>query len=191
MDGSSRLPNSSRLFLPSDEEGEEADGEGGNVGYWPGSLAYGVLVNASAVHGAPIFMNLVNSAALQAIFASDSESSGEEPESRSGGRRGVGGEGESSLPSITIRSSPLPRTKGEEQARQVSYMYALWYRNDAMVTQALGVSRHDVLIVVLLVCPDLTWDETFSQRMARLVVIRINQVRPRSSEVVRLLCLVR
>lgn len=28
---------------------------------------YGVLVNASAVHGAPIFMNLVNSAALQAV----------------------------------------------------------------------------------------------------------------------------
>lgn len=35
----------------------------------PGSLAYGVLVNASALHGAPIFMNLVNSAALQAVTA--------------------------------------------------------------------------------------------------------------------------
>lgn len=39
----------------------------GGVGDDSASLVYGVLVNASAVHAAPIFMNLVNTAALQSI----------------------------------------------------------------------------------------------------------------------------
>ena len=55
LDSSSRLPaNTTEQPLLDDSDG-------------PGTLAYGVLVNASATHGAPIFMNLVNSAALQAI----------------------------------------------------------------------------------------------------------------------------
>ncbi|CAM9094590.1 unnamed protein product, partial [Laminaria digitata] len=125
----------------------------------PGTLVYGVLVNASAMHGAPIFMNLVNSAALQAIVgAKEGEGQGEGVdvltaevgegqqgegrkvdvladaevgEGRQGGGRGsgsggvegaarldTGGNAGSTLPSITVRSSPLPRTRAEELARQ-------------------------------------------------------------------------
>lgn len=57
LDASSRLPATTNEHPSPDES--DAD--------QPGTLAYGVLVNASATHGAPIFMNLVNSAALQAI----------------------------------------------------------------------------------------------------------------------------
>lgn len=147
LDGSSRLPNSSRLLLPSDEDGEEEqEGNSGQLGYWAGSLAYGVLVNASAVHGAPIFMNLVNSAALQAIFASESSGEGRQQGSGSGGGNGAGGEGERSssvpLPCITIRSSPLPRTKGEEQARQVLHIPGgseLIYRETSCVVRVVVI----------------------------------------------------
>lgn len=123
LDGSSRLPNSSYSQLHHHSEAAEEDEE---VAYWAGFLAYGVLVNASAVHGAPIFMNLVNSAALQAIVASESESEalgvgdgeGRGVNATQIGSFGGGGE-ENALPSITIRSSPLPRTRSEELSRQV------------------------------------------------------------------------
>lgn len=57
------LDASSLLPAASNEEPKLDDSDSDQ----PGTLAYGVLVNASAAHGAPIFMNLVNSAALQAI----------------------------------------------------------------------------------------------------------------------------
>lgn len=60
LDASSRLPaTTTTTEHPSPDDESDAD--------QPGTLAYGVLVNASAAHGAPIFLNLVNSAALQAI----------------------------------------------------------------------------------------------------------------------------
>lgn len=57
LDESSHLPTDTHknLTVPDDEAG---------------SVVYGVLVNASAVHGAPIFMNLVDTAAFQAVAAS-------------------------------------------------------------------------------------------------------------------------
>lgn len=64
LDESSRLPT--RQELHDGVINRDGVGESDALGV-PGSLAYGVLVNASAVHGAPIFMNLVNSAALQAV----------------------------------------------------------------------------------------------------------------------------
>lgn len=103
----------------------------------PGSLTYGVLVNASAVHGAPIFMNLVNSAALQAVVGSISETA------RGWGEVGAGDAGESVLPSITIRSSPLPRTRAEELSRQVLLVHATYSRNfeSALLFSGFG-DRH-------------------------------------------------
>ncbi|CBJ29591.1 conserved unknown protein [Ectocarpus siliculosus] len=94
-----------------------------------GSLAYGVLINASAVHAAPIFVNLVNSAALQAVVADGGDTEGREGVAVGGERSNAGEEktaaaaaaaatADTALPSITIRSSPLPRTRGEELARQ-------------------------------------------------------------------------
>lgn len=71
LDGSSKLPTAPQRSTP--EDGLHAATASGV----PGSLAYGVLVNASAVHGAPIFMNLVNSAALQVVTAG-AASGGEE-----------------------------------------------------------------------------------------------------------------
>lgn len=59
--------NSSHLSIP------QLDGETDDS---TSSLKYGVLVNASAVHGAPVFMNLVNSAALQAIAAAREDEKG-------------------------------------------------------------------------------------------------------------------
>lgn len=57
------LDASSRLPVTATEQPSLDDSDSDQLG----TLAYGVLVNASAAHGAPIFMNLVNSAALQAI----------------------------------------------------------------------------------------------------------------------------
>lgn len=59
--------NSSHLSIP------QLDGETDDS---TSSIKYGVMVNASAVHGGPVFMNLVNSAALQAIAAAREEEKG-------------------------------------------------------------------------------------------------------------------
>lgn len=90
----------------------------------PGSLTYGVLVNASAIHGAPIFMNLVNSAALQVVVGDLGETGGEGVGARGEGEDGM-------LPSITIRSNPLPRTRAEEMSRQVGLAHSTCSRNFA------------------------------------------------------------
>ncbi|CAM9341769.1 unnamed protein product, partial [Choristocarpus tenellus] len=86
-------------------------------------VVYGLLVNSSGVHASPIFMNLLHTAVLQEVVSTAF------PGLEEGGRReSEGGEGttgfetmdrkEEDLPSITVRSNPLPRTKAEERARQ-------------------------------------------------------------------------
>lgn len=130
FDSSSRFPVTSpqpQSFLM-----EEDDNSWSNYGpdrnRTPGALVYGVLVNASALHAAPIFLNLVNSAALQALVANpDSPNSTESVTGADGGTEReedgestAGAAGAAAMPSITVRSSPLPRTRGEEAARQVS-----------------------------------------------------------------------
>ncbi|CAM9424100.1 unnamed protein product, partial [Ectocarpus fasciculatus] len=127
LDNSSCLPTTATRQRLGLEEGHSLHGlfQNHSANHSAGSLAYGVLVNASAVHAAPIFVNLVNSAALQAVVADGGDTEGGEGAAVGGERSDAGEEkaaaaatGGTALPSITIRSSPLPRTRGEELARQ-------------------------------------------------------------------------
>ncbi|CAM9759620.1 unnamed protein product, partial [Discosporangium mesarthrocarpum] len=64
-DEGASLHNSVRVGGGNSSEAGGGDGGDSLVG---GAVVYGVLVNASAVHAAPIFMNLVHTATLQAIL---------------------------------------------------------------------------------------------------------------------------
>lgn len=132
LDNSSCLPTMTPRQRLGSEEDHYLHGlfQNHSTNHSDGSLAYGVLINASAVHAAPIFVNLVNSAALQAVVADGGDSEGGEGVAVGGERSDAGEEktaaaaaADTALPSITIRSSPLPRTRGEELARQVLNSY--------------------------------------------------------------------
>lgn len=89
----------------------------------PGSLVYGVLVNASAVHAAPMFMNLVNTAALQSIANATRAEKHAAVGNGEGDLRGVSGEGGEA--NKRRLADELPRWVFDASWQHVEYQLAL------------------------------------------------------------------